>query len=290
MKPSFAVLLVSLLGSAAASAIEGPRHIKRIESEPLSDEHELFKRRGGGGGGGRGGGGGGGGSGGGRSGGSSGGSSGGGRSGSGRSGGSRGSSRSGSGSTSNRGGSSPNSNAGGGSRGGSGPQPNFAGGRFYPGGATAPYKAGGRSPVAGILPFVLVGSALAFWPGVWLYGAYMYDYPNRYHYYNETSEEDEVRDVLCGCSQYEVCACDDNNNTDYYSELIGNGSWDALNKSIVNVAEVNGTMTILINGTLPNGTTVPEEDSPAGASMRSLVENLGYWPAVAAVMAAVFLA
>ncbi|KAF4980679.1 hypothetical protein FZEAL_3347 [Fusarium zealandicum] len=322
MRLDVTVLYLSLLASAAASVVDSPRHVKRIESEPSVDEHELYKRRGGGGGGGRGGGSSSGGS---KSGGSSsgGGSRSGGRSGSGssssgsgssrsgsgssrsgsgssRSGSSRGSYRTGSspGSTSNRGGSSSGSNQGGGSRGGSGPRPNFAGGRYYPGGAAAPYRSGGRSPL-GIAPFFFIGAAIAFWPGVWLYGAHTYPYENQYHYYNETSEKDESRDVICGCAQYSVCGCDDNNSTEYYDELIGNGSYEALNKSIVNVAKVNGTMTILINGTLPNGTTVPEDeedtsadedDSNAAASMRSLVEALGYWPAVAAIMAAVFVA
>lgn len=136
----------------------------------------------------------------------------------------------------------------------------------------------------------------------------MYRYDDEYRYYNETSEKDESRPVICGCAEYSVCGCDDNNDTAYYDELIGNGSWQAMNKSIVNVAEVNGTMTILINGTLPNGTTVPEEEASAdddsssqntqdssnaesiGAGMRSLIEALGFWPAIAAVMATVFVA
>lgn len=279
MRFDLAFLYLTLVTSAAASVIDPPRHIKRIESEPSANEHELFKRRGGGGGGGRGGGGGGGSS------------SGGSRGGSSSSGGSRSGSSSGGSSSSvkNNGGSSRTSNAGGGSRGGSGPQPNFAGGRYYPGGAAAPYRSGNRSPGAGILPFVLVGSALAFWPGVWLYGAYMYPYTHQYHFHNDTSDEDEVRDVICGCGRYEVCGCDDNNDTAYYDQLIGNGSWEALNKSIVTVAEYKGNMTILINGTLPNGTTVPEQDSPAGLGMRGMIEALGYWPAVAAVAATVFL-
>ncbi|KAM0563027.1 hypothetical protein ACHAPJ_001871 [Fusarium lateritium] len=304
MRPDIAVVLFTLFTSAAASAIDGPRHIKRIESEPNADEHELYKRRGGGGGGGRGGGGGSS-SGGGRSGGSSGGSSGsrGGSSSSG-SGSSRGSS-SGSGSSrsgssrgsSSRSGSSGSSGSRGGASRGTGPQPNFAGGRYYPGGATAPYRAGGRSPAASILPFALVGGALAFWPGVWLYGAYMYPYHNSYHYHNDTSDEDEERDVLCGCAKYNPCACDDNNSTEYYDQLIGNGSYDALNKSIVDVAKVNGTWTILINGTLPNGTALPDDDDDssssdsdnAGAGLKTMAEALGWWPAVAAVMATVFV-
>ncbi|KAH7207039.1 hypothetical protein DER44DRAFT_625572, partial [Fusarium oxysporum] len=257
MRPDFAVVLFALITSTVASAVDVPRHIKRIESEPSADEHELYKRRGGGGGGGRGGS-----SGGGSRGSSGSGSRGGSSRGSSGSGSSRGSSSSGSGSrgSSYRPGSSGSGGSGGGGSRGVGPQPSFAGGRYYPGGSSRPYKSGGSSP-GRIAPYALGGAALAFWPGVWLYGAYMYPYSHPYHYHNDTSDEDEERDVLCGCSRYEYCACDDNNSTQYFDELIGNGSYDALNKSIVNVAEVNGTMTILINGTLPNDTALPDENA-----------------------------
>jgi len=267
MRPDLAVVLFTLFSSAVASAIDGPLHIKRVDSTPSADEHDLYKRRGGGGGGGRGG------------------SSGGGSRG-GSSGGSRGS---GSGSSS------------GGRSGARGPQPSYAGGR-YAGGASKPYAAGSRSP-SGIRP-VLLGAgvaALAFWPGVWLYGAYMYHYPNSYRYYNETSEEEEDRPILCACSKEASCGCDqdDNtNNTALYEELIGNGSYEHLNKSIVDVAEVNGTTTILINGTLPDGTALPsgsDSNSDSGsdsdsAAARAMVEAMGYWPAAAAVLAAVLIA
>ncbi|KAM0186557.1 hypothetical protein ACHAPI_011636 [Fusarium lateritium] len=291
MRPDFAVVLFTLITSTVASAVDGTRHIKRIESEPSVDEHELYKRRGGGGGGGRGGG---------SSGGSS---SGGSRGGSSRGGsGSSGSGRSGSGSSgsSSRPGSSGSSGSRGGSSGsrGVGPQPSYGGGRYYAGGSATPYRAGGRSPAGRIAPFVLLGGALAFWPGVWLYGAYMYPYHDQYRYHNETSDEDEERDIICACARYAQCACDDNNNTAYYDELIGNGSYQALNKSVVDVAKVNGTMTILINGTLPNDTALPSDDdsddngddSSDSAAARTLIEALGFWPAVAAVMATVFIA
>lgn len=147
------------------------------------------------------------------------------------------------------------------------------------------------------MPFVLLGSALAFWPGVWLYGAYMYPYSHPYHYHNATTDKDEERNVTCGCAQYAVCGCDQNNDTSYIDDLIGNGSWAALNHSVVTVAEVNGTKTILINGTLPNGTTLQDEnasdagdsDSAASASMHAMIEALGFWPAVAAVVATVYM-
>jgi len=293
MRPDLAVVLFTLFSSAVASAIDGPLHIKRVDSTPSADEHDLYKRRGGGGGGGRGGSSGGGGSRGGSSGsrgGSS--SSGSGRGGSGSGGGS--SSSSGSSSGSSRSGSGSNSGSSGGRSGSTGPRPTYAGNR-YAGGAATPYRPRGRSSPSGIKP-VLLGAgiggaaALAFWPGVWLGGAYLYHYPNSYKYYNESSEEEEERPIICACSAEAYCGCDQDdktNNTAIYDELIGNGSYEHLNKSIVDVAEVNGTTTILINGTIPNDTALPSEDNAAAQSM---IQAMGYWPAAAAVLAAVLVA
>ncbi|KAG8358474.1 hypothetical protein FVEN_g3496 [Fusarium venenatum] len=262
MRPDLAVVLFTLFSSAVASAIDGPLHIKRVDSVPSTDEHDLYKRRGGGGGGGRGG-----------------------SSGGGSRGGSSGSRGSGS-----------SSGSSGGRSGGRGPQPTYAGNR-YAGGASAPYRPAGRNSPSGIKP-VLLGAgiggaaALAFWPGVWYGGAYLYHYPNSYRYYNESSEEDEERPILCACSAEAYCGCDQDdkvNNTALYDELIGNGSYEHLNKSIVDVAEVNGTTTILINGTLPNDTALPS-DSEDSAAAQSMIQAMGYWPAAAAVLAAVLIA
>ncbi|KAK5992463.1 hypothetical protein PT974_05868 [Cladobotryum mycophilum] len=290
MRSDIFLLAFTLLTTATASVIDTSRHVVRIDTISQSEEHDLFKRKGGGGGGGRGGGGGGGGGGGkgGSSGGGSSGGSRGGSSGGSSSGGKGGSSGSGSSSSGNR---SPNSNTGGASRGGSGPRPTYGGGRYYGGGSATPYAAGRRSPIGGILPFALLGgAALAFWPGVWLYGAYMYPYHHPYIFHNNTSNKNETLDVLCGCGTYDVCGCDENNNTAYFDSLIGNGSYDALNKSLVNVAMVNGTNTLLINGTLPNGTTIDDPSASAGVGMRTMVEMLGFWPAITAVLVTVFLA
>ncbi|RFU73605.1 hypothetical protein TARUN_8608 [Trichoderma arundinaceum] len=284
MRFDFALLLATLITTTTASAIDGSRHVVRVEGVAQPEQHDLFKRKGGGGGGGRGGGGGG------TSGGGKGGSSGG--SGSSGSGGSSGGKGGSGGSSGNR---APSSNVGGTSAGGSGPKPAYGGGRYYGGGATTPYRAGSRSPIGGIVPFALLGgAALAFWPGVWLYGAYMYPYHQPYHFHNQSSGRNETRDVLCGCGIYDVCGCDDNNNTAYYDSLIGNGSYSALNKSVVNVADVNGTRTILINGSLPNGTTADGPDASStdsgAAGLKNMVQVLGFWPAVAAVLVTVFLA
>jgi hypothetical protein len=71
------------------------------------------------------------------------------------------------------------------------------------------------------------------------------------------------------------------------SDLIGNGSYTALNQSVVTVADINGTSTILINGTLPNGTTAAGgTDSPNGAPGLALK---GYWVMAVLVVCTVFL-
>jgi hypothetical protein len=76
------------------------------------------------------------------------------------------------------------------------------------------------------------------------------------------------------------------------NDLIGNGSYAALNKTLVNVADVNGTSTILINGTLPNGTTASggTESPNAADGMRALLQHAGWWPLVATVCAVVLTA
>ncbi|RBA18196.1 hypothetical protein FPRO05_10491 [Fusarium proliferatum] len=277
MRPDVAVMFFTLFISAVASAIDGPRLMKRIECGPSIHEHELYKRRGGGhGGGGHGGGG------------------------HGSGGGSRGSSGSGSRGGSSSGGSGTSSGSGGpssgsgGNRPGTGPQPSIAG-RYYPGGSSKPYRSGSRSP-GGIIPFALAGAALTFWPGVWLYGAYIYPYPHLYHFYNATTFTYEDRDILCGCSKYEECACDYNNDTAYFDDLIGGGHYDYYD-SIIDVADVNGTTTILINGTLPNGTALPSDsasenipqNTPQNAAMRRFSEDWGWWPVVAVVILTVFM-
>lgn len=139
---------------------------------------------------------------------------------------------------------------------------------------------------------MLLGGAagLAFWPGLWLYGAYLYPYHQPYRFHNESSNRNETLNVICGCGTYDVCGCDDNNNTDYFVSLVGNGSYDALNKSVVNVAIVNGTNSLLINGSLPNGTTADDPNASSANSIRTMAQMIGFWPAVAAVLVAVFLA
>ncbi|EAS28982.3 uncharacterized protein CIMG_07728 [Coccidioides immitis RS] len=249
----------------------------------------LEKRRGGGGGGGgRGGGGGargggGRGGGGGRSGGGSGGRSG---------GGGRGGSPGGRGGASSPG-SRPSSNAGGTSPGGSGSPRSYGGGNNYAGGAEVPYTAGRRSPT-GLLPFFLPVALLAFFPGLWLFGAYAYQSNHDFNWRNRTSGMDENIPIICLCQQYSVCGCDDNNNSTYIQSILNDTDQNGLprNSSIVKTVEVNGTTRIYINGTLPNGTTAPSGESTnmaPGLMLPHLLKLSGYWSMVAIVLATVTL-
>ncbi|KAJ4297007.1 hypothetical protein N0V88_003923 [Collariella sp. IMI 366227] len=265
MRFSLALLASALLGDAAVHALVAPPVAELAVHQPVqntqrdSEHHEeLWKRKEsgrGGGGGGKGGS-------------------------SGKSGSSGGTSSSGRGATT--------SNAGGRTTTGSGPRPAYGGGKYYGGGAGVPYTAGARSP-AGIAPALLIGGALAFWPGWWL-GAHMYHYNNAYHYYNHSSNQNESRPIICGCGQYSVCSCDENGDKQYLNDLVGNGSYAALNKSLITVAKVDGKDTILINGTLPNGTTAAggtEDPNPASDSFRLMLQHAAWWPVVATVCAIV---
>jgi len=276
--------------------------VREADASALTfDTSDLWKRKGGGGGGGKGGGSS-------SSGGSSSGSSSSGSSSSGSSGSSSGSSGSGSSSgssgsssssSSGKGLGSSSSSNGGSTKTGSGVRPAYGGGRYYGGGATVPYSAGRVSPL-GITPFFFGASLLAFYPGLWLYGAWAYPYHNPYTFRNhsatnttsstanrrqESDGVNQTKPVTCLCAQYQECGCDDSSNTTFLDSIIGDGDYFALNQSLVTVADVNGTSTIILNGTLPNGTTASggTADANVAAGMKKLVEASGYWVMIALV-------
>jgi len=124
---------------------------------------------------------------------------------------------------------------------------------------------------------VLLGvGALALFPGLWLYGAYSYRYPNdeRQTYYNETSGNNETRHVECLCAKEAECGCDNTGDQAYLNQV-------ANDKSLSSVR--NGTL--YINGTLTEDTTAPgtASSAAAGGLTQRLVEASGYWPIVAGV-------
>jgi hypothetical protein len=266
---SSAANAASLPSTDALSILEGQSSNAPRSSDIFAPEHALERRKGGGG---RGGGGSSGGSSGGRTGGSS-------------SGGSPGRT-------------SPSSNTGGATRSGSGPPRTFGGGGYYGGGAAVPYRAGGKTPkglIAGALiaPVVL----LAVMPGLWLASVYPYHYNNPYRFNNETETNatnpngtDTTLPVLCLCQENNPCGCDENSDTKYINDLVGNGSYPALNKTLVTVADVNGTRTLVLNGTLPDGTTAPGGTDDESAAMSLYVGKLaGYWAMGVMVVSAVLL-
>lgn len=189
---------------------------------------------------------------------------------------------------------SPVSNVGGRTRYGSGPPPSYGG--YYAGGARVPYSAGGRSPTRGLAPLVLPITAFAFFPALWLYGSlYAYPFGTPYYYRNATSNRNQTVDVTCLCQEYSVCGCDDNGNSTYIQQVIGDGTDRPVNSSQVVVlpALANGTQRAYINGTLPNGTTAPGGTDPSSdeeipnAAARAMASYAGYWVMVMTVVAIV---
>lgn len=217
---------------------------------------------------------------------------------------------------------SSSSNIGGSTKTGSGVTPRFGG--SYAGGAKAPYTAGGRS-ASGINPIFLgvglgAGAGLLLasyhYPGYYPYGAYVYPYHNPYTFRNRTARNnatstsssssatatptagarlmmrddgvEQTKNVTCLCAAYSVCGCDDNGNSTFLDSIIGDGSYSSLNLSIVDVADINGTSTIVLNGTLPNGTTASGGTENANAAVR-MGSLGGYWAMVVIVGSMAFL-
>lgn len=121
------------------------------------------------------------------------------------------------------------------------------------------------APVAaGAAGGLLLGSALGFGIASYPHGAYRYPHSQKYTFHNVTTDREETKPVDCVCGKDLPCGCEDNTDKKYLDELIGNGSYAALNKSLVDVGEYRGESTIRINGTLPEGTTAENVESGDG--------------------------
>lgn len=152
------------------------------------------------------------------------------------------------------------------------------------------------------------GAALAFLPGLLLLGAFAYPYHHPYSFRNRTAPNNETQNtntrrylwtrqenvgvmqtkpVTCYCAQYQECGCDDNEDTAFLDQLIGDGTYSKLNHTLVNVVDINGTSTIVLDGTLPNGTTIAEENAAGG--MQGLMQSSGYLVMVALTACTVLL-
>ena len=74
---------------------------------------------------------------------------------------------------------------------------------------------------------------------------------------------------------------------------MGNGSAADENSTLIHVGDVNGTKTLVINGTLPNGTNGTEDTSTSSttsaATRQYLLECSGFWLVGAIVGATIWL-
>ena len=100
--------------------------------------------------------------------------------------------------------------------------------------------------------------------------------------------------MQCLCQQYSPCGCDDNDNSTALDDMIGDGSDQ--NSSAARITNVNGTKTLVLNGTLPNGTDnstdggMTDPSASAAVGMRQMVlEGSGFWLMGAVVGATVWL-
>ena len=83
-------------------------------------------------------------------------------------------------------------------------------------------------------------------------------------------------------------------STTFIDDVLGDLSYAALNRTLVNLAVFNGSDSILLNGTLPNGTTAAggeddDEESAAASTLAFALRNAAWWPVVGTVLATVFL-
>ena len=182
---------------------------------------------------------------------------------------------------------SSTSNVGGRTSKGSG-TPYAFGGSSYEGGAQVPFKAGSRSP-GGLKPSLLgLAAVSSLLPGVWLLAVYQYFASDR-HTFHRNNARNETLPVLCVCSEHSECGCDTSSNETYY-----NAVYDTARRTpsdadsfTATIANVNGTRTLVINGTLANGTTAPggSDDDTSSASGRT--SGAQHWVALSATAVAI---
>lgn len=114
--------------------------------------------------------------------------------------------------------------------------------------------------------------------GALAYGYYYYPYGGSWAYYNRTANRNETHPVDCYCGRYNPCACEPRNETDYVDSI-------ANNNTISRVANVNGTDTLLINGTLPNGTVAAEAGESMATALSSGLGQFGGWAVIGGAVA-----
>lgn len=236
------------LGSSLYSMFSG------LFSNPSSDTHHpsepdtpiLEKRKGGGGGGGGHGGGGGGG----------------------------GRTTTGGGGKTTTGGGTTKSNVGGSTTGGSGPKPRYGGGKYYTGGGRIPFTSGSNSPVSKLKPIMFSLIAIGFlYGGIWAYDVWRYSWGKPIPYTSYRSQNSTLPSnmtepangtlvpVVCLCEMYSECGCEEEHDDAYIQGLLKDATSDAGDKTAAWMVYKPGDPVLVINGTLPNGTTADDQKS-----------------------------
>ncbi|OJD12815.1 hypothetical protein ACJ73_09293, partial [Blastomyces percursus] len=183
------------------------------------------------------------------------------------------------------------------SRTGSGTPRGFGGGGYYAGGASVPYTAG-KASRTGLLPFAFLPlAALAFFPGLWLWGAHVY-HIGHYNYRNTSEPNANATQIPieCLCQQYGVCGCEKNDNATYIDELLKEKDEHGMPTNTTTVRVVpkdDESTTIYVNGSLANGTTNPDPSIPENSGVPIFPSTLsrlgGYWLMASWVVAAITL-
>lgn len=97
--------------------------------------------------------------------------------------------------------------------------------------------------------------------------------------------------MTCLCDQYSACGCDDADNSTLDS-VVGDASLATKDNPLYRIGNVNGTKTLILNGTLPNGTDDSESSSPtpsSGAARQQVMEIAGFWLVGAVVGATLWM-
>lgn len=90
--------------------------------------------------------------------------------------------------------------------------------------------------------------------------------------------------VICYCDEYSECGCDNNNNSTYLNDIIGD---PPKNSSVVTIVQNGTNETAYINGTLANGTTSADPNASGAASLLAMPWK-GAWPVAVLVSAMMY--
>lgn len=140
---------------------------------------------------------------------------------------------------------------------------------------------------------VVAGLYAALWNpypvyGYPFYAPYYYQYPMATNYNNNNNgaaANNYSMNVVCYCEQYSECGCDDNNNSTFLAEVIGD---PPRNSSIVTIVQNGTNETAYINGTLANGTTAADPNASGASAVAAM--GASAWPVVALVSAMMYYA